>query len=194
MKLGLTCLLLAFSLAKTDLGSSDYTVEQKLISNNEWVELTITRTGTAVADNQYLAIGFGASMTNTDMVFCAFVGGKAVCEDRWSTGQTMPTKDTTQDITLTSSKLDTISSPKSMTFTVKRKLDTGDSTQDKKLSTSEKTKFIWAVGVAGGTQATPTYTKHTAKGVTAELTVGSDASAYKTALVLGAFGLAGAFF
>jgi len=47
--------------------------------------------------NQYFALGFGSSMTNSDMWIFEIVNGAVVASDSWSTKHAPPAKDTTLD-------------------------------------------------------------------------------------------------
>jgi len=48
---------------------------------------------TVMPDNDYFAIGFGSSMTNTDMILWQSNGANSKATDLWSTGHSTPTTD-----------------------------------------------------------------------------------------------------
>lgn len=80
-----------------------------------------------VPDNTWLGIGFGNSMIDVDMIVWRNIEGLAESHDLWSTSNGQPAVDDVQDI-LTTTRYD--ANAKVMEFTSRRKLDTGDSTQD----------------------------------------------------------------
>jgi hypothetical protein len=54
----------------------------------------ILKFNVTIPDQNYFAIGFGKSMTNTDMIVWQAQGSKSLCQDWWSTSNTnMPTID-----------------------------------------------------------------------------------------------------
>ena len=69
-------------------------------------------------------------MTNCDMVIITIVGSEVFVNDYWSTGQTTPTLDSSQDYTLLGYEI----TATSMNVKFKRLLNTGDSSQDTVLS------------------------------------------------------------
>ena len=77
-----------------------------------------------VPDNAWLSIGFGRSMTNTDMIAWRVVEGQGFTEDYWSTSHATPVLDDTQDLTDVSEL--TSFEDGVMTFVTERALDTGD--------------------------------------------------------------------
>lgn len=54
-----------------------------------------------VMAQSYLAIGYGTSMTNTDMCYWGSNGASSLQEDLWSTGNTAPTVDAVNEYTTT---------------------------------------------------------------------------------------------
>ncbi len=101
----------------------DYIARQAIDDGN--YTIILDRISSDVDDNQWLGVGFGDSMNSTDMLICKVAGGDASCEDYWSSGTTMPTKDTKQSWHLVSNEF---GSPR-MKFQVTRKMDSND-TQD----------------------------------------------------------------
>ena len=82
-----------------------------------------------VPNNTWFSIGFGESMTNTDMIGW-FVKDKAGSNvDYWSTSQAAPVEDTTSDLTEDRPAAYDEATDK-MTFVTRRLLDTGDTEQD----------------------------------------------------------------
>jgi hypothetical protein len=89
----------------------------------------------------YVAIGFGSSMTNTDMVLGQMISGAAKLTDLWSTGHTKPVEDSQNDLTNTSGSR----SGDTSTFTFTRKLKTGDS-KDADIVPNQRSNIIYAYG------------------------------------------------
>ena len=82
-----------------------------------------------VPNNAWFSIGFGESMTNTDMIgwFVKDKAGSTV--DYWSTSHAAPEEDTTSDLTEDRPAAYDAATDK-MTFVTRRLLDTGDTEQD----------------------------------------------------------------
>ena len=83
-------------------------------------------------------------MTETDMM--TVDSGSSTCHDRWSTGQTAPGLDTSQDCTVTSSV-----SGGDTTTVITRALETGDDTQDTDIPSVTGQRMYYAYGA--GTMA-----------------------------------------
>ena len=88
----------------------------------------------------YFGLVFGSGMFNTDMIL--FYKDGAIT-DRWSTTEdSMPPADAQQDIISPSSAL--TSDGKNRTFTMWRKMDTGDTSQDTVINCGQKHNWEWA--------------------------------------------------
>ena len=74
-----------------------------------------------VPDNSYLGLGYGTSMTDTDMVIFQANGESSMVEWAYSTGHSPPTPNTGTCYTLVSQSLD--QSTSMVTFDVTRPLD-----------------------------------------------------------------------
>jgi hypothetical protein len=83
---------------------------------------TLIRFNVSVPLNQYLSIGFGADMSNVDMVVWQAYGANSRCIDLYSRQKTTPSTDSSQDYTTTFSY-----DSKKVYFISDRKVKTGDS-------------------------------------------------------------------
>jgi hypothetical protein len=92
-------------------GSTLYAVYDS--TNNVVIYNVVVMPGT------YLAIGYGTSMTNTDMAFWGANGASSVMYDMYSTGHTKPAIDTVNSYTTTFNVL----ANGSVAFTSTRALD-----------------------------------------------------------------------
>ena len=79
-----------------------------------------------VPDNSWLSIGFGSSMSSTDMITWFVTDKVGETKDYWSTGHSRPVEDTTSNLTEGESPVFDTGTGK-MKFVTRRKLDTGDS-------------------------------------------------------------------
>jgi hypothetical protein len=92
-----------------------------------------------VKPGAWFGIGFGESMTNTDIISFYGQGDNGNVVDQYSFGQSQPAKDESQDVEWTSSRDDKLN----YIFVAKRKLVTGDSL-DFEIELSKKISMIWA--------------------------------------------------
>ena len=76
-----------------------------------------------VPDNSWFSIGFGTTMSDTDMIAWFVTNGVGSARDYWSTFYSAPALDTVSN--LTEDRAPTFASGK-MTFVTRRALDTGD--------------------------------------------------------------------
>ncbi|CAI2385131.1 unnamed protein product [Moneuplotes crassus] len=107
---------LAVSTGTTQLnnGSINMTISLPTTTTMRW-EIT-------TADTNWVAIGFGTSMTNVDMITIQNEGTWTV-EDRYSTGHSLPPADTTNNVNNFAVSM----SGSTNTYTFERALNTGDS-------------------------------------------------------------------
>jgi len=84
-----------------------------------------------VPDQSWFSIGFGSSMTDCDMIAWRVTRGKGKVEDYWCSGShhPVPSLDKQQDTRLDGDPFFDRAT-KRMTFVTRRKLDTGDLSQD----------------------------------------------------------------
>uniref|UniRef100_A0A7S3IKH8 DOMON domain-containing protein n=1 Tax=Strombidium inclinatum TaxID=197538 RepID=A0A7S3IKH8_9SPIT len=100
-----------------------------------------------VPAGMWFALGFGEGMMNVDMV--SFTGeGAGAVTDLYSTAETIPTTDTTQDFTFT---VDSATDPTMYVYSATRPKDTGDSAQDTAFMCNTVKEFYWAGNDASGT-------------------------------------------
>ena len=104
-----------------------------------------------VPENMYISIGWGVGMNNVDMVLFKGSGADGVITDLWSTSESTPQTDSSQDY------IDSVKSKSgtTYTFTTYRKMDTGDSSQDTVLSCGKTYRFDWA-----GLSTSSTFMEH----------------------------------
>ena len=95
-------------------------------------------------------------MSGSDIVICEVNSGVFKCTDMYGTGDTTPTADTQQDVTLTSSAY---TAGSYIQFSFNRKLSTGD-THDNVITPNKAITAIYAVGTLSGS----TYNTHTVRG------------------------------
>lgn len=81
---------------------------------------------TTMPDNSWFSIGFGNSMTNTDMITWFASDGSGSALDYFSESHSAPELDSVQNLALDGRPVFDQAS-KTMTFITRRKLDTGDS-------------------------------------------------------------------
>jgi hypothetical protein len=106
----------------------------------------------------YVALGFGSSMTNADIIIIQFNGADPPSIlDCWSTGHSTPSQDSQQDVTLLDH--DVSASKKIVKF--KRLLNTGDSSKDTVITKGASTSMIWSMKTSSGASIT----KHSSKGI-----------------------------
>ena len=80
---------------------------------------------TEIPDDSWLGIGFGPTMTNTDMLVWESRSGKGIIRDVFSVNHSTPGRDTTENLRLVgNSKFD--SKNRTVLTESRRKLDTGD--------------------------------------------------------------------
>jgi hypothetical protein len=89
----------------------------------------------------WFGIGFGTSMTNTDMISFLGEGDNGDVVDQYASGHGLPQKDASQDVEWTSS----LDENEIFIFEGKRKLVTGDS-HDFDVELSKEMSMIWAEG------------------------------------------------
>ena len=89
-------------------------------------------------NTRWIGFGYGSSMTNTDM-FTIILSGTWTITDRYSTGNSLPSADTTNHYTLSTS-----TGASKNTYTVSRSLNTGDA-QDYSIPDG-RTNMIYAYG------------------------------------------------
>ena len=80
-----------------------------------------------VPDNSWLAIGFGNTMTNTDMISWQVTNGVGKTRDYWSNSHSTPQLDRISNLKDEVAPLFDATT-KTMTFVTRRPLDTGDTT------------------------------------------------------------------
>jgi len=110
-------------------------------------------------EDSYFAIGFGASMTNTDMIAWFHQKGRGFATDLWSTQWGRPSTDAIQNIREGEAPSYN-SSTKMMTFVTRRPLDTGDSSQDFMIPLDESMPMCYAYKKGGSS-----FEKHDARSV-----------------------------
>ena len=119
-----------------------------------------------VDTNKWIAVGFGDSMKDTDMVFCTAIGNNPSCWDMFSLDTETQVRDTSDNVELVDSEYKDGEFFKAM---FRRKLDTGDQSQDRRLEPKEKMKLVWARGDSSGSSAYPSFSQATDHGVTSEV-------------------------
>ena len=82
-----------------------------------------------VPDNSWFSIGFGNSMSNTDMIAWHVSDGVGESLDYYSTSHSAPELDSVSNLIEDDNPVFD-SASQSMTFVTRRKLDTGDASQD----------------------------------------------------------------
>ena len=97
-------------------------MQVKYLFASEEIEFTVD-----VMNNSWIALGFGSDMTNTDMIAWHANGNESYSEDYWSTRKAEPKVDDSSNLD-TSFKVSVDSSR--VTFVTRRKLDTGDDSED----------------------------------------------------------------
>lgn len=80
-------------------------------------------------DDSWFSIGFGNTMSNTDMISWSVNNGKGKARDLWSTNYSAPIEDENSDL-VEAEEPSFDSDSKRMTFVTRRPLDTGDTEQD----------------------------------------------------------------
>ena len=80
---------------------------------------------TVMPDNSWFAIGFGNSMSNTDMISWFVNNGSGSALDYFSESYSAPELDKVQNLALDGKPVFD-QTAKTMTFITRRKLDTGD--------------------------------------------------------------------
>ena len=96
-----------------------------------------------VPDNSWFAIGFGNTMTNTDMIAWFVNSETGETKDYWSTTQKTPKEDTKNNLRDDSPPSYNPATGK-MTFKTRRAIDTGDSAQDFLVPINDQMPMIWA--------------------------------------------------
>ena len=79
-----------------------------------------------IPNNSWLSIGFGTSMSNTDMIAWFAKDGRGAIRDLWSTGYGQPGTDTSDNLISTSDPVYDSNSDR-VSFVTRRALDTQDS-------------------------------------------------------------------
>ena len=114
-----------------------------------------------VPDNSWFSIGIGgATMQDTDMISWTVFGGRGRTADLWSSGayHAPPSEDLTQDLEdEVEPQFD--STTGLMTFMTRRKLDTGDTSEDYLIALDRAMPMCWAY------KNSATFSKHDAHGV-----------------------------
>ena len=119
----------------------------ELVKDTFWLEyffiddetLNITISAKTIG---YLAIGFGSSMTNTDMIIGRMVADQPIILDMWSTGHVTPKEDSESNIlSFSGSRSEGFS-----TFWFSRKLNTGDLSQDFVIIPNKPLGLIYSLG------------------------------------------------
>ena len=90
--------------------------------------------------DSYIAIGFGSGMFQVDMIGW-LAEGQGRCVDYWSTIYITPREDDVQNVESTSAIL----GGNRMEFTTRRKLDTGDDSEDFLITLGEELNMVWAM-------------------------------------------------
>eukprot|EP01004_Peranema_trichophorum_P004095 NODE_3039_length_1436_cov_48.699924_g2642_i0.p1 GENE.NODE_3039_length_1436_cov_48.699924_g2642_i0~~NODE_3039_length_1436_cov_48.699924_g2642_i0.p1 ORF type:complete len:384 (-),score=75.92 NODE_3039_length_1436_cov_48.699924_g2642_i0:227-1378(-) len=119
---------------------TQYSLEWVVLPTNE-LRLTFIWSNT-----NWAAIGFGKVMAGSDIIMVSVNddGNNAMAKDRYGTSSgVVPVLDNSNDIKLESA---TVSSSGVKRVTIRRALNTGDTTQDAVLSTTTPTNIIWAQG------------------------------------------------
>ena len=96
-------------------------------------------------NNSWIALGFGESMFNTDMMGWHALGENSYTADYWATRNGTPGWDSNNDLNTTH----VVEPDGRVTFTTTRKLDTGDN-QDFAIKLEEPTKMLWAIRARDG--------------------------------------------
>ena len=94
MKIFVLALFVALSCA-TVLQKNKLSLKQ-VIKQNE-IEFELVLNGTDVYGNFWVGIGFGESMTETDMIICNYYLGQTTCTDNYSVDNEVPVLDTVMD-------------------------------------------------------------------------------------------------
>ena len=100
-----------------------------------------------IPNNTYVSLGFGKNMFNVDMIAWLAQGDVYKAVDYWSTEKNTPAEDTVQNLPTT---FEANQDNTRVTFTTKRKLDTGDADQDYLIRLNEATDMVWAVHWSSG--------------------------------------------
>ncbi|CAI2386799.1 unnamed protein product [Moneuplotes crassus] len=139
-----TNLLVLFAVLALKVANTANTAITQLNNNNINVTVTLISSSAirwqiTTSNSHWVAIGFGSSMTNTDMISIENSGTWAV-KDRYSTSPTFPPEDTTNNVR----NFAVTSSGSINTYTFERDLNTGDS-QDHVIADGS-TNMIYAYG------------------------------------------------
>ena len=120
------------------------------------INLNYSTWSTQGTDGVWLGIGFGQQqMAGSDIVMCQFLfsgttaNDNFICSDRYATGDSMPSLDTTNDIvtTGTTRSYNTTSTLANLTVTFTRKFNTGNNVGEEFIITDGATiNAIWAWG------------------------------------------------
>ena len=95
-------------------------------------------------NNTYLSIGFGYDMDGVDMIGWHGDGDTAKAVDYWSIGKRTPVTDAVNNL---DSTYEISADKKRVKFVTKRKLDTGDLTEDYLIPLNEEIDLVWALNL-----------------------------------------------
>lgn len=125
----------------------DYSMDITYIIPTEEVQFEVD-----MPDKSFLGFGFGKSMVNVDMIIWHANGKNSYSQDYWSTSTKTPKVDDFAHLTTTQeayTRPDGKNKTNRVKFVTRRKLDTGEHSEDFVIPLNQEFDFIWAINLVG---------------------------------------------